>query len=69
MADGAGCTAQLARFRFVIDNENRVGHVSPSVYRRVDADVSLAEAACAAGREAEAQRMLATTKARYGYPA
>lgn len=65
---GAGCTAQIGRFRSVIENENRVGQVSPSVYRQVDAEVSGAEAACAAGRDAEAQRMLATTKARHGYP-
>src|SRR3954449_831699 len=64
---GAGCTAQIGRFRQVIENENRVGQVNPSVYRQVDAEVSRAEAACAAGRGAEAERMLATTKARHGY--
>ncbi len=69
MPGGAGCTGQIGRFRTVIENENRVGQVSPSVYSRLDADVSRAEAACAAGRDAEAQRMLAATKARYGYPA
>ncbi len=69
MPSGAGCAGQIGRFRTVIDNENRVGQVSPSVYTRLDADVSRAEAACAAGRDAEAQRMLAATKARYGYPA
>jgi hypothetical protein len=69
MPAGAGCTGTIGRFRVVIDNENRVGQVSPSVYRQVDAEVSRAEAACAAGRDAEAERMLATTKARHGYPA
>ena len=69
MPAGAGCTARIGRFRAVIENENQVGQVSPSVYRQVDAEVSRAEAACAAGRDAEAERMLAATKARHGYPA
>ena len=69
MPAGAGCTARIGRFRTVIENENRIGQVSPSVYRQVDAEVSRAEAACAAGRDAEAERMLAATKARHGYPA
>ena len=69
MSAAYGCGARIGRFRTVIDNENRVGQVSPSVYRQVDAEVSRAEEACAAGRDAEAERMLATTKARHGYPA
>jgi hypothetical protein len=66
---GGGCTGQIGRFRTVIDNENRVGQVNPQVYKQMDADVARAEAACAAGQDAEAQRMLSATKARYGYPA
>src|SRR3954471_9415152 len=69
MPAGAGCTARIGRVRTVIENENRIGQVSPTVYRQVDAEVNSAEAACAAGRDAEAERMLAATKARHGYPA
>jgi hypothetical protein len=69
MPAGAGCSGPIGRFRTVIENENRVGQVSPSVYKQVDAEVTRAEEACAAGRDAEAQRMLATTKVRHGYPA
>jgi hypothetical protein len=65
---GAACTPRLERFRAVIENENRVGQVNPSVYRQVDAELTRAERACAAGRDAEAESMLAATKARHGYP-
>jgi hypothetical protein len=65
---GAACTPRLERFRAVIENENRVGQVNPSVYRQVDAELTGAERACAAGRDAEARSLLAATKARHGYP-
>jgi hypothetical protein len=68
LPEGAACTPRLQRFRAVIENENRVGQVNPSVYRQVDAELTRAEQACAAGRDAEAQSMLAATKARHGYP-
>jgi hypothetical protein len=65
---GAACTPRLERFRAVIENENRVGQVNPSVYRQVNAELTRAEQACAAGRDADAESMLAATKARHGYP-
>jgi hypothetical protein len=69
MPGGTGCASQIGRFRTVIENENRVGQVNASVYKQVVAEVSRAEVACSAGKDAEAQRMLAATKARHGYPA
>src|SRR3954447_8934550 len=66
---GAGCTAQIGRFRQVIENENRVGQVNPSVYRPGGGEGGRAGGGpCGAGRGPEAERMLATTKARHGYP-
>src|SRR6476661_7390581 len=37
MPAGAGCTARIGRFRTVIEKENRIGQVCPSVYRQVEA--------------------------------
>lgn len=67
MPDGAGCSGEVARYRAVMDNDVQVGHVNRSVYERVTGDIDRAEAACAAGRDAEATQMIASTKSRYGY--
>jgi len=48
-------------------NDLAMGHVSPSVHGRVEKEIEGAEAACAAGRDAEAMRMIDATKSRYGY--
>jgi hypothetical protein len=44
-----------------------MGHVNQSVYNQVDRELGGAEAACAAGRDAEALRMVHASKARHGY--
>jgi hypothetical protein len=69
MASGSstGCNGEIARYRAVMSNDLATGHVNQSVYNRVDREVSQAEAACAAGRDAEAVRMVNATKARHGY--
>jgi hypothetical protein len=67
MPAGAGCTGEVSRFRAVMDNDLATGHVARSVHGRVVAEIDGAGAACAAGRDAEAQRMVASIKARYGY--
>ena len=67
MPDGSGCRGEIARYRAVISNDLAMGHVNQSVYSRVDREIGRAEAACAAGRDAEAQRMVRATKARHGY--
>ena len=64
---GSGCEAEIARYRAVMSNDLATGHVNPSVYNRVDRELGQAEAACAAGREADAVRMVNATKARHGY--
>jgi hypothetical protein len=50
-----------------MSNDLAMGHVGQSVYTRVDREIGQAEAACAAGRDAEAVRMINATKARHGY--
>lgn len=67
MPEGSGCRGEIARYRAVMSNDLATGHVNQSVYTRVEREIEQAEAACAAGRDAEAQRMIQTTKARHGY--
>ena len=62
-----GCKGEIDRYRAVMSNDLAMGHVNQSVYTRVDREIGQAEAACAAGRDAEAVRMISATKARHGY--
>ena len=64
---GAGCSGDIARYRAVMDNDLATGHVNRSVYDRVAGELGRASAACTAGRDAEAVRMVAATRARHGY--
>jgi hypothetical protein len=65
---GGGCSAEIARFRAVLKNDVDTGNVGQSVYTRATADLGRAESACAAGQDAQARSMLASTRSRYGYP-
>jgi len=67
MPEGGGCQGEVSRYRAVMDNDLAMGHVHQSVHVRVTREIELAQAACAAGRDAEAIRMIRTTKSRYGY--
>jgi len=64
---GSGCGGEIAGYRAVMSNDLATGHVNQSVYNRVDRELGQAEAACSAGRDAEAVRMVRATKARPGY--
>ena len=66
-SSGTGCNGEIVRYRAVMSNDLATGHVNQSVYTRVDREITQAEAACAAGRDAEAIRMVNATKARHGY--
>jgi hypothetical protein len=50
-----------------VEGDAKTGNMHQSVYRRVKPEIDRAEAACAAGRDAEAVRMINATKGRYGY--
>ena len=63
----AGCAAEIAQFRAIVDGDVKTGNLAASVHRRIAAEVDRAAAPCAAGRDAEARRMIAATKSRYGY--
>lgn len=67
MPEGSGCQGEIARYRAVMDNDLAMGHVHQSVHTRVAREIEQAQAACAAGRDAEAMRTIRATKARYGY--
>src|SRR4051794_38560238 len=68
MPEGGGCAGEIARFRAVLGNDSQVGHINAGVYKRATDDLDRASSACAAGRDGEALRALASTKSRYGYP-
>jgi hypothetical protein len=67
MPAGSGCAGEIGRYRAVVDNDLATGHVNRSVHGRIAAELDRASAACAAGRDAEAVRMVTATKSRYGY--
>ena len=62
-----GCAGDIAQFRAVLKNDVDTGNVGQSVYTRANADLGRADSACAAGRDAEARSLVASTKGRYGY--
>lgn len=64
---GSGCAGEVQRYRAVMDNDLATGHVGKTVHAKVSGEIDEAAAACAVGRDAEAARMIAATKARYGY--
>ena len=67
MPAGSGCAGEIGRYRAVVDNDLATGHVNRSVHGRIAAELDRASASCAAGRDAEAVRMVTATKPRYGY--
>lgn len=68
LPEASGCAGEVSRFRAVMDNDLATGHVGKSVHARATADIDRAAAACTAGRDAEAVRIIASTKGRFGYP-
>lgn len=66
--EGAGCAAAIARYRAVAKADADSGNVNPSVYKQISGEIAQAEAACAAGRDADARALVSSSKARHGYP-
>jgi hypothetical protein len=67
MPEGSGCAGEIGRFRAVAENDVRIGHLNRAVHERLSAEIDRAAASCSAGRDAEAVRMVAAVKSRYGY--
>lgn len=64
---GSGCAGEIGRFKAVVDNDRETGNLNRPVYDRIAADLDRASAACSAGRDAEASRIVAATRSRHGY--
>lgn len=67
LAPGAGCAPTIARTQSIVAGDVQTGDLSEAVGKRFGADLGKAADACAAGRDAEALRLHAAAKARYGY--
>ncbi len=67
LPEGADCSAKIARYRAVQDNDLSMGHVVQSVYNQIKRETDAASKACAAGRDAEAKSMVAASQRRHGY--
>ena len=48
LPEGAGCTADIARWQAIQDNDLNSGHVNPKVYEQIQGDIKQASSACAA---------------------
>ena len=65
---GSGCGAAIARYRSVMENDLKTGHVNQSVYNQIQGEISEADTACAAGQDGRALSLVRTSKSRHGYP-
>jgi len=73
LPEGTDCSAKIARYRAVQDNDLSMGdlsmgHVVQSVYDHIKRETDAASKVCAAGRDAEAKSMVAASQRRHGYP-
>ena len=64
----SGCSAAVARYRAVQENDLAMGHVARSVYAQIRREIDEAEKVCAAGQDARATSMIRASQARHGYP-
>ena len=65
---GSGCGAAIARYRSVMENDLKTGHVNQSVYNQIQGEISEADTACAAGQDGRALSLVRASKSRHGYP-
>ncbi|WP_407520406.1 hypothetical protein [Methylobacterium oryzisoli] len=65
---GAGCGPAIARTQAIVESDVTSGNLNAPVGKRFSDDLARAAEACAAGREADAVRLHAAARARYGYP-
>jgi hypothetical protein len=68
LPEGADCSAKIARYRAVQDNDLSMDHVNQSVYNQIKREIAAAQSVCTAGRDAEANAMIAASEKRHGYP-
>lgn len=68
LPEGSGCSAAIARYSAVMENDLKMGHVNQSVYSEVQGEIGEASKACAAGEDGRAVSLIRASKARHGYP-
>ncbi len=69
MPSGSGCKGDIARWNAIQNNDLKSGHVTPSVYRKIQGEIAQARAVCNAGQDAKASAMVRASKTSNGYPA
>jgi hypothetical protein len=65
---GAACTAEIERFRSIIDSDLETGNVGEKVHAAMVTELRQPESLCAAGNDGGSRAALHTVKARHGYP-
>lgn len=68
MPAGGGCQGDVARWNAIQNNDLRSGHVSKSVFDKIQGEIAEARAACNAGQSAKASALVRASRARHGYP-
>lgn len=63
----AACGSALAEFEMIINSDVKTGNLNKGVHRRIVTELSRAQAACIASRDADAIRQLGAIKHRFGY--
>lgn len=63
----AACSGAIGEFETIINSDADTGNLNKGVHRKIVAALGPVKANCAAGRDAEATRALATIKSRHGY--
>lgn len=61
------CGEQITTFRRVLQQDLKMGFLGKDVLAAITPKVERAAEACRAGKDAEAQRLLATAKKQHGY--
>ncbi|WP_298352503.1 hypothetical protein [Rhodoblastus sp.] len=63
-----GCTAEIARYRGIVDHDAATGFVAQSVAAQIQGEIGEAQRACDAGDQLRARYLLRASKQRHGYP-
>lgn len=66
-AQAPACAGTIEPFRRAVESDVATGNLNRSVYNRIKPEIDRAVAACSAGRDADAVRMINATKGRFGY--
>ena len=68
MSTGGSCQGDVARWNTIQNNDLRSGHVSKSVFEKIQDEIAEAGAACNASQSAKASAFVRASRARHGYP-